>query len=61
MVCPIPTFFILGWGRVERPPAPPPPPVPPPICPSLGVWGMGHSFGDKLYFTRDMPEGNWVP
>ena len=26
-----------------------------------GVWGMGHSFGNKLYFTRDIPEGNWVP
>ena len=26
-----------------------------------GMWGMGHSFGDKLYFTRDMPEGKWVP
>ena len=20
-----------------------------------GVWGMGHSFGNKLYFTRDIP------
>ena len=26
-----------------------------------GVWGMGHSFGNKLYFTRDIPEGKWVP
>ena len=26
-----------------------------------GVWGMGHSFGNKLYFTRDIPEGTWVP
>ena len=26
-----------------------------------GVWGMGHSFGIKLYFTRDIPEGKWVP
>ena len=26
-----------------------------------GVWGMGHSFGDKLYFTRDISEGKWVP
>ena len=26
-----------------------------------GVWGMGHSFGNKLYFTRDLPEGKWVP
>ena len=25
------------------------------------VWGMGHSFGNKLYFTRDIPEGKWVP
>ena len=22
---------------------------------------VGHSFGDKLYFTRDIPEGKWVP
>ena len=28
---------------------------------SMGVWGMGHSFGNKLYFTRDIPEGKWVP
>ena len=26
-----------------------------------GVWGMGHSFGNKLYFTRDIPERKWVP
>ena len=26
-----------------------------------GVWGMGHSFGNRLYFTRDIPEGKWVP
>ena len=26
-----------------------------------GVWGMGHSFGKKLYFTRDIPKGKWVP
>ena len=26
-----------------------------------GVWGMGHSSGNKLYFTRDIPEGKWVP
>ena len=26
-----------------------------------GVWGMVHSFGTKLYFTEDIPEGNWVP
>ena len=26
-----------------------------------GVWGMGHSFGNKLYFTRDIPKGKWVP
>ena len=25
-----------------------------------GVWGMGHSFGNKLYFTRDIPEGKWI-
>ena len=28
---------------------------------ACGVWGMGHSFGKKLYFTRDIPEGKWVP
>ena len=28
---------------------------------ACGVWGMGHSFGNKLYFTRDIPEGKWVP
>ena len=22
---------------------------------------VGHSFGNKLYFTRDIPEGKWVP
>ena len=22
---------------------------------------MGHSFGNKLYFTRDIPKGKWVP
>ena len=26
-----------------------------------GVWGMGHSFGGKLYFTRDIPEEKWIP
>ena len=26
-----------------------------------GVWGLGHVFGNKLYFTRDIPEENWVP
>ena len=26
-----------------------------------GGWGMGHSFGNKLYFTRDILEGKWVP
>ena len=25
------------------------------------VLRMGHSFGNKLYFTRDIPEGKWVP
>ena len=24
-------------------------------------WAMGHSFGNKLYFTRDISEGKWVP
>ena len=26
-----------------------------------GVWGMGHSFVDKLHFTRDIPEDKCVP
>ena len=26
-----------------------------------GVWGMGHRFGNMLYFTNDIPEGKWVP
>ena len=26
-----------------------------------GTWGLGHTFGDKLYFTRDIPEENWIP
>ena len=26
-----------------------------------GLWGMGHSFENKLNFTRDIPEGKWVP
>ena len=26
-----------------------------------GVSGMRHSFGNKLYFTRDIPGGKWVP
>ena len=26
-----------------------------------GVWGMGHSFWNKLYFTRDILEGKRVP
>ena len=26
-----------------------------------GPWGLGHTFGDKLYFTRDIPEHKWIP
>ena len=26
-----------------------------------GVWGLGHSFANMLYFTRDILEGKWVP
>ena len=26
-----------------------------------GAWGMGHSFGNKLYFKRDIPEGKRAP
>ena len=26
-----------------------------------GTWGLGHTFGDKLYFTRDIPEEKWIP
>ena len=26
-----------------------------------GTWGLGHTFGDKLYFTRNIPEGKWIP
>jgi hypothetical protein len=22
---------------------------------------LGHTFGDKLYFTRDIPEEKWIP
>ena len=25
------------------------------------LWGMGHRFGNKLYFTRDISKGKWVP
>ena len=28
---------------------------------SAGVWDMVHGFGNELYFTRDIPEGKWVP
>ena len=31
------------------------------ICSHGGTWGMGHSFGNKLYFTRHIPKGKWVP
>ena len=27
----------------------------------MGEECTGHSFGNKLYFTRDIPEGKWVP
>ena len=23
--------------------------------------GLGHTFGDKLYFTRDIPQEKWIP
>jgi hypothetical protein len=26
-----------------------------------GTWGLGHTFGDKLYFTRNIPEAKWIP
>ena len=26
-----------------------------------GVWGLGHVFDGKLYFTRDICEEKWVP
>ena len=26
-----------------------------------GTWGLGHTFGDKLYFTRSIPEAKWIP
>ena len=26
-----------------------------------GTWGLGHTFGDKLYFTWDIPEEKWIP
>ena len=26
-----------------------------------GVWGLGHSVGGKLCFTRDIPEEQWMP
>ena len=26
-----------------------------------GTWRIGHTFGDKLYFTRDILEEKWVP
>ena len=27
----------------------------------FGTWGLGHTFRDKLYFTRDIPEEKWIP
>ena len=26
-----------------------------------GTWGLGPTFGDKLYFTWDIPEEKWIP
>ena len=26
-----------------------------------GVWGLGHVFEGKLYFTKDIVDGNFVP
>ena len=26
-----------------------------------GVWGLGHTVGDKLYFIWDIPEEKWIP
>ena len=26
-----------------------------------GVWGLGHVFDGKLYFTRDISEEKWIP
>ena len=26
-----------------------------------GPWGPGHTFGDKLHVTRDIPEDKWIP
>ena len=26
-----------------------------------GVWGMAHVFDGKLYFTRDLMQGNFIP
>ena len=26
-----------------------------------GDWRIGHTFGDKLYLTWDIPEENWIP
>ena len=26
-----------------------------------GVWGLGHVFDGKLYFTRDICEEKWIP
>ena len=27
---------------------------------SRGTWGLGHTFGDKLYFTWDILEEKWI-
>ena len=40
--------------------------VPMQLCTSLresarGIRGLGHPFGDKLYFTWDIPEQKWIP
>ena len=28
---------------------------------ACGVWGLGHVFDEKVYFTRDMCEEKWIP
>ena len=26
-----------------------------------GTWGLGNTFGEKVYFTQDTPEEKWIP
>ena len=28
---------------------------------ALGIWGLGHVFEDKLYFTKDIVDDSFVP